>query len=376
MSVKRYIIFGLIFLIILFPAGCKKEEVVLSKDRSQATSIIQQPDPASILSVGNRLLGINVSESEKGFEPSFAVARQAGIQMVELNLPWNLFETTQGCYDDPWAIFKSIPFYGYHHVQILFSLAVINTVERTSPDYLKHLSYDDPQYIAAFTNLMDWIMASIPSNVTIAALAIGNEVDLFLTGREWEAYTRFYRAATEYLHAKYPTLKIGVKVTVTNTILKDQWLTEIQALNQTSDMIMLNYYPQDDQFRVLAPELVYDHFDRITNTFAQKAIWLTEAGYQSGSRACDSSEAQQACFYHELFNAWDQHADQIETVIINWLHDQPDKKIKEWQDYYGSSSPGFVEYLSTLGLRNHNHTDKLAWRQILVDTQARGWARQ
>jgi hypothetical protein len=42
-------------------------------------------------------------------------------------------------------------------------------------------------------------------------------------------------------------------------------------------------------------------------------------------------------------------------------------------NYYGSSDPAFIEFLSTLGLRNYNNTDNPAWLQLLEETQIRGW---
>ena len=99
---------------------------------------------------------------------------------------------------------------------------------------------------------------------------------------------------------------------------------------------------------------------------------MTEVGYQSGSEHCKSSEALQAQFYHEMFTTWDEQP-QIKLVMAVWLHDIPQKQLKEYEQYYKSSHPAFVEYLATLGLRNYNHTNKAAWLQVLEETKVRGW---
>jgi hypothetical protein len=119
------------------------------------------------------------------------------------------------------------------------------------------------------------------------------------------------------------------------------------------------------------PQLVHEDFNTITGIFSGKEIWLTELGYQSGSNHCKSSEAKQAEFYHEMFSAWDDHRDKIKCVIVNWLHDQSDATMNEWKEYYGDA-PDLVEYLSTLGLRNYDHSDKSAWLQVKAEAHARG----
>lgn len=321
---------------------------------------------------GERVFGICVSESEQGFQASFEVAREAGIQRIELNLPWDSIETSEGRYQDPGGVLEAISFYGYYGIDVGLCLSVINTVERTTPDYLDGYPYNSPEVITAFENMVDWVMDQVPSNVTIAYVAIGNEVDLVLDGSGWDDYTGFYQATASYVRQNYPTVKVGVKATVENGLFGGE-LSRVQTINQYSDVIMLNYYPQDAQFRVYSPGVVHDDFADVVSYFPSKNIWLTELGYQSGSDHCGSSETRQAEFYHEMFTAWDDNRERIEFVLVDWLHDQSPELIEQWLEYYGSSDPGFVEYLSTLGLRNHDHTDKYAWLQVLAETEARGW---
>jgi hypothetical protein len=328
--------------------------------------------PANPQPKGDRLFGINVAESQRGFGPSFHVARQAGIQLVELNIPWNAIEPAEGQYQDPWGVLAAIPFYGQNDVQVLFSLAVINTVESTVPEYLRGRAWDSPETIAAFNRMADWFLANVPADVTVPGLAIGNEVDLFLSAAQWGPYRRFFQAAAEHVRQKRPDMPVGVKTTVMEGAL-GRWANQVQTINQHADVVMLNYYPQGPGFRVLPPDGVGRHFDQIARLFEGRRIWLTEVGYQSGSEYCGSSETKQAQFYHHLFAAWDRHRDQIGLLLIDWLHDQSPEKIAEFTQYYGSSAPAFVEFLSTLGLRHYNHTDKAAWPQVVAEAKARGW---
>ncbi len=139
---------------------------------------------------------------------------------------------------------------------------------------------------------------------------------------------------------------------------------------------MLNYYLMDSEFKVLAPLSVYNDFNIMVNAFPGRTIWLTEVGYQSGSEFCQSSENQQAGFYHELFTAWDSHRHEMRYLMVDWLHDPSPQQLAQWEVFYGSSNPAFLEYLGTLGLRTHQGEDKNAWVQLLAETGARGWGTQ
>ncbi len=351
-------------------SGCDRKPDSQASGPAQPYAVIPAEEP---LPRGERLLGINISESERGFGPSFEVAQQAGVQVVELNIPWNVIETSEGQYEDPWGVLGAIPFYGQKGIRVMFSLAVINTVESTAPDYVRGSAWDSPEMIAAFNSMMDWFLAHIPAGVTVPGIAIGNEVDLLLSSEEqWKSYTRFFRAACEHVRSARPRIRLGVKTTVMEGAL-GKWSSEVQAINRDADVVMLNYYPQDDGFRVRAPDVVYEHFNQVAAVFEGREIWFTELGYQSGREHCGSSETKQARFYHHLFGAWDRHRGQIGLVLINWLHDQSPEKIAEFTEYYGSSAPAFVKFLSTLGLRNYDHTDKPAWKQVVAEAEARGW---
>lgn len=337
---------------------------------SQEYSVIPADDPQP---AGDRIFGINPSESDQGFIASFEKAQEAGIQVVEILLPWESIEASQGVYQDPDGVLSAIAFYGAEDVKVLLTIAVINTVKSTVPDYLEGLEYDSPEVVNAFNSMADWVFQQVPASVTVAGFAIGNEVDLVLEGDSaWNDYSSFYQQVSEHFRSGHTGIPVGVKCTVIEGLLGGE-ADELVSINQYSDVIMLTCYPQTAGFQVLSPETVHDHFGQIQSHFPGDSIWITEIGYQSGSEYCGSSQQKQAQFYHELFCAWDDHMDQFQLVLVNWLHDASSEMISEWEDYYGSSDPGFLEFLSTLGLRNHDHTDKYAWLQVLEETSARGW---
>ncbi|QSE97987.1 hypothetical protein [Fulvivirga lutea] len=338
-------------------------------DNSTETTI---PDSVEPIEKGNREFGINMSNSVFGFEASFAEAQKAGIEVLELNIPWNAIETAEGVYQDPFGILQATSFYGANDIKVSFSLAVINTVQWEVPAYLESTAPDSPEFAQAFNNMVDWFVNEVPDNVEIHSISVGNEVDLVLNGAaDWSAYTAFYQAAKNHISANYPSIKVGVKTTVAGGLFGAEQ-NKIVNINQFSDVIMLNYYPQNASFEVQDPESVFDDFERMVSFFPNDDIWITEIGYQSGEEFCKSSEAQQAEFYDQMFAAWDVYRDNISFLVINWLHDQSPEQINEWKEYYGDD-PALVEYLSTLGLRNYDGTDKEAWLQVMKEANARGW---
>ncbi len=361
----KKILTALFVISFVFPA-CEEEDTPKVEDYE----IIEPEDPRD---KGDRLLGINISESSDGFMTSFETANEAGIQMLELNLPWSAMETSEGKYVDPYGgVLAATSFYGENDIKVCFSIALINTVQWEVPPYLEGVDPDDAAFIQAFKNFIDWFMAEIPDNVTVPAISIGNEVNYVLeSNADWEKYTTFYETMVNYIHTNYPDVKVGVKTTIIGGLFTDD-RDHIKALNAKSDVIMLNYYPQNSEFQVYAPTTIHEDFADMTEIFPTEEIWITEIGYQSGNDYCSSSESKQAEFYHEMFKCWDDHKDQVKFMLINWLHDQSPATIEEWKDYYGDD-PALVEYLSTLGLRNYDGTDKAAWKQVKEEANSRNW---
>ncbi len=356
------------FLLILLAAGCSSD----SSAPEQPPQAYEPIAPVNPQPAGNRLFGITVSESSNGFLADFEVAREAGIQVAEIMLNWNDVETSEGVYQDPGGILAATEFYKNNDIGLLLTFAVINTVASTVPDYLATHDWDSPEMISAFTQMSGWVLAQLPADLHIVGVAVGNEVNFVLTGDDWGRYGTFLEEATTQVHTFNPDIKVGVKTTVLNGLFTADG-NYIKTLNENTDVVMLNYYLQDNNFQVRAPSLVHNDFAHITSDFPFREIWMTEVGYQSGSENCNSSEDLQAAFYHELFTAWDTRKDFFGLLLVDWLHDASEAQLDEWMAFYGVPGPAFREYLGTLGLRTHDGRDKNAWLQLKAETAPRDW---
>ena len=363
---KRF--FPVLVMTLAFAVGCS-DDTTTPETPPAAYEPITPVNPAP---AGERLFGITVSESSNGFDADFEVAKEVGIQVAELSLDWDAVEVSDGVYQDPNGVLEAMAFYPPNGVSLILTFAVINTVARTTPDHLDQYDWNDPQLIAAFNDMADWVFSQLPAELVVLGVALGNEVNYVLEDDQWVSYGEFVQAAGTHLRGLNSELKIGVKTTVIDGLFGYQG-TLIKNLNEHTDVVMLNYYPQDHLFQVLAPSRVHNDFSRVTTEFQYDEIWYTEVGYQSGTEYCQSSQDQQAAFIHELFTAWDSNKDFTRLLLIDWLHDASSAQLEEWGSYYGSTDPAFLEFLGTLGLRTHDGHDKNAWIQLKAETAPRGW---
>lgn len=353
-------------LLLLASLGCGETTPCVESTPAGATTTV----PA-----GNRILEIDVTTPEDDdYDAAMEIVKKAGAQAVSLSIFWDDIETAPGEYNpDPNWLAVANAYYPAQNVRVSLTLGVIDTTANRLPADLTDKPFDDPSVIERYQRLLDYVFSQIP-DLNLTSLSIGNEVDIYLGGDAalWRQYQTFYEAAAAYAQSRQPGLDVGVKATYDGLMgYAGDYLT---ALNQSSDVIMMTYYPLNGDFTVEAPTVVASDVDAITSKYAGRPIFILEAGYPSGPD-CDSSETKQAEFVRQVFAAWDAHADQIQLISFAWLTDLPPSSVDEMEDYYGLSDHRFGEYLRTLGLRTYpgSGADKKAFTVLKTEAESRGW---
>lgn len=359
---KWIIAFLLVVVFFLVVAEQKNKTVVL-----ESTSERIKGSPALH---GDRVLGINVSEGAIGFEKAFALAQDAGIEVLEIALPWDEYETKPGKYTDKWLPQINY-FYPRYGTRIALSLNPIDTNNLRLPKDLKEKTLNDPLVIERYRSFVGFVASKLP-DAKVFYVAIGNEVDVTLGTSEqrWREYTEFYRAVAPFVEEKFPQAVIGSKVTFESALRQSD---SVKQLGSDQDELFVTYYPfEPGGFQVRDEQSVHNDFKRILDLYPDKKIYFTEIGYPSG-KDNGSSEEKQAEFIKQAFIAWDNYATRVPYLNFLWLHDKSKKEVAEFERYYGISDKGFLSFLGTLGFRTYEGEDKPAYRELRKSAQERGW---
>lgn len=319
---------------------------------------------------GNRILSIDVNPAKDGdYESAFRTARQTGMEQTGLFLVWTVLETAPGVYDSLLLDIASA-YYPARGVKIDLTLAVVNTTRREFPADLADKAFDDPLVIERFKKLLDFVFSKTEA-LELGSLNIGSEYDILFGAdqEQWRQFQVFYKEVAAYVKEKRPDLKIAAEGTFNG--LTGFARSQIQILNQSSDIIGVSYYPLENG-NVKDPSTVHADFDLIASLYPDQPICFFQFGYPS-SEIIKSSEARQSQFIREAFQAWDAHADHILMLDFTWLHDKSREQVREFEQYYGFSNRPFAEFLGTLGLRTYDGEDKPAFQTLIEEAKARGW---
>lgn len=354
---------------------------------------------ASLISSGSiSFLSLGVSASDPGTLPLLKVKQSIGILYTEIDpahqdaidtafgelLDRGLhgFEASMDWIEfvnDDWSIdttnfeallnglselgltpYLSIATIDTNNLQIPFSFRDPDNERELAPS----MSWDDPLMISRFGELLDVIIPILVEHGGYY-LSVGNEVDIWLNGHpdQIQAYTTFVDAARSRVHAIAPELAVGS--TLTGEVLGHPEISG--PLIGVSDAVSYTYYHMVDG-QVLAPDLFPGVLDAMVELAGDKQIVFQEVGYPSGWAAdstIGSSTALQKEFVSVLFPAMAAH-EQIRFWSFFQIGDWGDDLLAIFEEYYGISSPEFLEYLGTLGLIWNDGPPKPAYQEFLM----------
>jgi len=326
---------------------------------------------SSVQQKGDRFLAIAINESPGlDFSKAFRMSKSAGIQTVELALPWDEVERAPGKYRN---IFPGIAnsFYPANGVRVALELNPIDTNNLRMPADLRGKSFDDPDVMKRYKATLKWVFEQMP-NTSFSSLAIGNEIDATLLNQKdkWERYSRFFAEAASYARELRPGLFVGAKATASGLLGDARQYA--RNLNARTDIVMVTYYPLKPDFTVSEPASLEEMIAGLTNIYPLKQIYFMELGYPSASEN-NSSETKQAAFVKHAFQVWDRHSSHVRFINFVWLCDRSSSEIKHYEKYYRLSDKKFLSYLASLGLCRADGSVKPAFQTLVTEAKSRGW---
>ncbi|MGP1271794.1 MAG: hypothetical protein ACTS22_00515 [Phycisphaerales bacterium] len=322
-------------------------------------------------------LGVIYSEAAPGAEPVIDAlwqrALREGANAYQLAVPWDEIARPDGTPDLSFVrpLLDTLELAG---LQVFFTLQSVDTtrlrlpanlLDPTDPSRLRPgLSFDSPEVIVPLIELLDELAPLLASKGCFA-MSLANEVNIWLSAHPDQALplATFAEFGRLRVHAVAPGLACGV--TLTREALEQPELTALVAA--VSDAIIVAYYPIDGV--VLPTQAVVADFDTIEALAAGKPIILQEVGCPSGPvdggpSVIGASPGLQRDWVRAVFT----EVRRRESIrFVSWLHlaDWPEDVVSFFEAYYGYSDPGFLEFLSTLGVSSTDGVPKPAAGELL-----------
>ncbi|MGP8258306.1 MAG: hypothetical protein ACLQLR_09360 [Methanoregula sp.] len=306
------------------------------------------------------------SPTQQDLQNAANLAIGAGVKGVLLTWTWSELEPSPGVFDLS-QLQPAIQYFSASGFKILLGIQVIDTVAKEVPSDLQTVAFDSPQMMSRFHALLDQITPSLASNVKY--ISIGNEVDVYLSSNptEWTPYQAFYEDGLAYLHQKAPGIQIGV--TETYPGFSGATKAQVSELNQSSDVVILTYYPLHGDYQVNSPESPATDFPTIVALSGGKPVVLQEVGYPSGSLN-GSSEAMEAEFVTSALEAWHSAGSDIPYFNYFLEYDFSQTECDTFVQFYGlPNDAAFGSFLCSLGLRHSDGTAKPAWSSFVAGAQ-------
>lgn len=329
-------------------------------------------EAAKPLSRGDRILSISVNETRSvDYNTALHEASKAGIMAVSIPQNWDDLETKPEVFN-PQINYLAIANQYYIGTGLYLSLGInpidINNIR--TPSDLRGKAWDDPQVIERYKRLLDYALIQVNA-LELNSLNIGNEIDGALaTPEDWQAYERFFKEVADYARGFWPGLAVGTKGMMHG--LTGRHKKQFQRINQHADVVMVTYYPLNEDFSVKTPKSIHADFKELMALYPDKPIYIMEIGYPSGKKL-GSSQVAQANFVTEVFRLWDENYDHIKYIEFTWMHEQPSQALDMYEQYYGIKNTKFREFLGTLGLRSEEGRNKAAFERLLKEANRRGW---
>lgn len=242
------------------------------------------------------------------------------------------------------------------------------------PDDLDGRSFDDPEFIQRFKNLMDWV---IPLFVEYDGflISISNEADNSfgeIPGLHNKMLT-FLREVKEHIHQINKNMAVTVTIAEGSLDENKPGITEILA---ACDVACFNFYGTKSQspplyFAAQTENEIKSDIQRMLDISGEKNIVIQELGMYSGNITLNSSQEIQRKFF-EIFFTEMKNEDRMKAAfnfqLVDW---SPEVTETYAQSLEGEGLPQefidqFSESLQTIGLIAYDTgRRKKAWNEFL-----------
>lgn len=328
---------------------------------------------------GARILGLDIKEIPTvTFDNAYNAAIAIGVREDSVALDWELLEPTVGNYVDTIPDTIDI-FYPSKTGDVTLIIRPLDTLGARYPSDLVG-NFDDAAVITAFDNFLTHLhgrLTTLNGSGKLKWIQVGNEIDANLgaDASKWTQWKTFFDAAKNKINSLWPGVEVS-SVIQFGALQNQNILTQYLTLLPSLDNAAVTYYPLEPDFTIRPTSTVATDFDLMVSAIPNKNIILQECGYPSSSVNI-SSEAQQADFITEVFKAWDKYSSRISLIDFTWQYDISDAEVTQLVIDFGLSGTAneneFRNYIGSIGLSNHDATEKLALQQLRDELVTRKW---
>jgi len=328
-----------------------------------------------LLSAGQHIgmiTGFNPSQpaaTEDSITARWQEALDAGMSVGRLQIDWPELEPAAGNYDEA-ALQDALRELSAQGMQPFLTLPVYDSDGPVLPPYLQGRSPDDPDLIARFKKLMDWVIPLLEEKGGWG-ITIANEPDNFFAERpELAAQIRTFLAESRaYIHRLSPEMTVTVTLNIGNMPASR---AEMELLRSEMDMVCFNLYgsglfPIDQPYTEAEIEA---EIDAVLDFAQEKAIVFQELGMHSNTDLLNSSEAIQAAFFDVFFSRM-QTEPQMRAAFVFQLVDWSPEAIAVLNTTFEENVPEeFIEQygavLASIGLIQYEDgRQKAAWGRVM-----------
>lgn len=315
-------------------------------------------------------LGITVtscgSHPEDGEGQVIAELVDEGMDFYAFRAEWRHLEDPDTLDLIRWAI----PWAKDLGLDVMLTIPTIDTAKRTIPADLEHLEMDNPTMVQRFAAVLEAVLTE-EVRESLDYLAVGNEVDLYLSGHPEEAQPFAVFAHNAYTTARQLGFTGQSCVAITHFGLLNNPEGAISNLTCDCDFLPITYYPQVGGFRFAHPSVVDADIAAIVAAAGNLPVVFQEVGYPS-SPANNGSHERQRLFLENVLKAVTDHGAAIKAVNVDWYCDAPRAELALLAAELYDMTPehpdfeAFMGFIGSLGLRDEDGTEKPAYSTFLA----------